>query len=284
MATDLRADASPKKEFFVRMLTRDISLQDCILDLIDNSIDAAWRSADEEPKTLVVDKALQEFKIEIVISADEFRISDNCSGISLDDAAQYAFTFGRDPGQEADDYSVGVYGIGMKRAVFKLGASIEVRSTYGEDGSLEAFMVPINVGEWLSSDAWDFDIEPMDAAPTPGVTISVSSLHDDTREFFGDEMYARRLRRILSRDYMVPLMRGLQLLVNGTPVTAAPFELRQSDNFAPNAASIPRWRRGDRDRGRHGRIAARRQRAGRGSGRESVRLVCRLQRPDRARR
>jgi hypothetical protein len=38
-----KAEANPTKAFFVRMITRDISLADCILDLIDNSVDAAWQ-------------------------------------------------------------------------------------------------------------------------------------------------------------------------------------------------------------------------------------------------
>ena len=35
-----KADASPTKEFFVHYLTRDISLHDCILDLLDH--DRPW--------------------------------------------------------------------------------------------------------------------------------------------------------------------------------------------------------------------------------------------------
>jgi hypothetical protein len=38
-----KVDANPTKAFFVRMITRDISLEDCILDLIDNSVDGAWK-------------------------------------------------------------------------------------------------------------------------------------------------------------------------------------------------------------------------------------------------
>ncbi|EAM7300406.1 ATP-binding protein, partial [Salmonella enterica] len=34
-------DASPTKEFFIDMLTRDIALDRSLLDLIDNSVDAA---------------------------------------------------------------------------------------------------------------------------------------------------------------------------------------------------------------------------------------------------
>jgi hypothetical protein len=38
------ARAYPTKEFFIEMFTRDISLEDCILDLIDNSIDSLIRA------------------------------------------------------------------------------------------------------------------------------------------------------------------------------------------------------------------------------------------------
>ncbi len=38
-----KAKASPTKAFFVRMITRDIALEDCVLDLLDNSVDSAWQ-------------------------------------------------------------------------------------------------------------------------------------------------------------------------------------------------------------------------------------------------
>ena len=54
MSTEPRdfAQASPTKRFFVSMLTRDISLADAILDLLDNCLDGALRLADG--KELVV--------------------------------------------------------------------------------------------------------------------------------------------------------------------------------------------------------------------------------------
>jgi len=39
-----KANAYPRKHFFFEMFTRDISLEDCILDLIDNSIDGLIRT------------------------------------------------------------------------------------------------------------------------------------------------------------------------------------------------------------------------------------------------
>lgn len=38
MPEDNIVHAEPQKEFFIDMLTKDISVPECILDLIDNSI------------------------------------------------------------------------------------------------------------------------------------------------------------------------------------------------------------------------------------------------------
>jgi hypothetical protein len=240
-----KATANPSKAFFVRMLTRDIALEDCILDLVDNSIDGAWEHADKEPNELVADDALSAYHIEIGITADSFVITDNCGGITLGDAADYAFTFGRRDDQEQDDYSVGVYGIGMKRAVFKIGSSIRIRSTYTESGSRASFQVPINVPEWMAKDSeprpdgtlpppnWDFDIEEDTLLAEDGVVISIGDLTEDTSARLADPAYARKLRRILGRDYMVPLMRGLRISVNGVAVSGYRIEFRQSEDFEP---------------------------------------------------
>jgi hypothetical protein len=40
---DLRINASPSKEFFIHMLTRDVQLTRAIIDLVDNCIDGAKR-------------------------------------------------------------------------------------------------------------------------------------------------------------------------------------------------------------------------------------------------
>ncbi|GAA2282257.1 ATP-binding protein [Actinomadura luteofluorescens] len=233
--SSLKAKANPTKAFFVRMLTRDISLDDCILDLVDNSIDGAWRDSGQRPSVLRSGSDLSGFKIEIDISEDGFYISDNCGGITLDNAVEYAFTFGRRDEQERVNFTVGVYGIGMKRAVFKLGRKIRVKSTYRSNGELSSFVVPIDVGEWLErgDEAWDFAIDDSEARAEPGVSIEVEDLLDETREKFSDPTYERSLRRMLARDYMVSLRHGLEITVNGVRVEGWKLEFRENENFAP---------------------------------------------------
>lgn len=240
-----KASANPSKGFFVHMLTRDISLEDCILDLVDNSIDGAWAHATAEPNVLIADAALSAYRVQIDFDEESFSIVDNCGGITLDNAADYAFTFGRRPDQEPEGFSVGVYGIGMKRAVFKVGERINIRSSYLVGNTTESFQVPIDVREWLDRDSqpetdslrvppsWDFDIEDTEPLPEPGVEIRIDELKPETATRLGDATYARTLRRILGRDYMLPLMRGLQISVNGVEVSGDRIDLRQGDGFAP---------------------------------------------------
>lgn len=236
--TTRRARANPTKAFFVRMLTRDISLTDCVLDLVDNSIDGAWSISGAAPTELIEDDALANFRVDITVTAEKFVIADNCGGIDLDDATNYAFTFGRSEEDDEQGYSVGVYGIGMKRAVFKMGDRVRIYSTFG-DSSFDAFEVPINVADWLADkgEPWDFELLQANPAPTTGVTISVESLFPDTQATFGDPTYVRRLGSILARDYMVPLMRGLTITLNGVSIIPRTVSFASGGEFAPMRSS-----------------------------------------------
>lgn len=62
-----RAAANPTKEFFVSMLTRDISIEDCILDLIDNSVDAAWESEGGSLPGIEPSSRLDGYTVELTI-------------------------------------------------------------------------------------------------------------------------------------------------------------------------------------------------------------------------
>lgn len=114
--------ANPTKEFFVNMLVRDILLKQAIIELIDNSIDGA-RSIREN----------NEYKgLEIVVkfNGERFEIEDNCGGIPVDVAANYAFRFGRPKSvQSSNTETTGIFGIGMKRALFKIGKNFAIHST-----------------------------------------------------------------------------------------------------------------------------------------------------------
>ena len=87
------AKGSPTKEFFVEMLTRDIELNDAILDLLDNCLDGVVRSCASKDKLRTAD-FYASYCANITISPTEFSITDNCGGIPRDTAENYAFRMG----------------------------------------------------------------------------------------------------------------------------------------------------------------------------------------------
>lgn len=126
---------NPTKQFFIEMITRDISIEDAIIDLLDNSIDGANRMNPEDYNGLW---------IKLTINDTEFIIEDNCGGFSLETAKKYAFRFGRPEDAPKANNTVGRFGIGMKRSLFKIGKNFIVESHCGDDH----FKVEVNVDEW----------------------------------------------------------------------------------------------------------------------------------------
>ena len=230
------AHANPTKAFFVSMITRDINLEDSILDLIDNSVDNAWKNEGSHPIGLGGDIDLSNYEISIYTSPERFSIKDNCGGMTLDNAVDYAFSFGRRASEQNEEFSIGVYGIGMKRAIFKLGKNIRIRSTYlDSDDIKQAFAVPIDVDKWLKNDdpPWDFDLTEDEYLSEYGVEILVSELTDATKLSFNSPAFVENLRRTIARDYSIHLGRGLRILVNDKIVKGTPIKLSLGDYFAP---------------------------------------------------
>ncbi|WP_347303674.1 ATP-binding protein [Croceibacterium sp. TMG7-5b_MA50] len=237
-----KAEANPTKSFFVRMITRDIALEDCILDLVDNSIDGAWSLEGGRPIGLNQAADLSKYEIKIIANEGCFSVSDNCGGMTLKDAEEYAFTFGRKETSEREDFSIGVYGIGMKRAVFKLGENIEITSTWADGSALSAFRVSIDVNQWLSpakAKEWDFPIYSADPGADSGVNIQVNTLTPETAAAFSSPLFERNLRRILARDYTLHLHYGLRIILNGKAVNGWQIELRESDAFQSMRDAYP---------------------------------------------
>ena len=100
--------AEPQKQFFISMITRDISLEECIMDLLDNSVDGATRGRKKSGAS-----TYKGHLIEISFDSKKFRIKDDCGGISIKDAVEYAFHFGKRADAPDLKHGIGMYGIGM---------------------------------------------------------------------------------------------------------------------------------------------------------------------------
>jgi hypothetical protein len=219
-----QAIAIPTKQFFVSMLTRDISLADAILDLVDNCLDGALRIANGS------DVDYSQHFVEISLNKDFFSIQDNCGGIPLDVARNYAFKMGREPDdvRDSDNETIGMYGVGMKRAIFKMGRNAKVRSLYGDD----AFEVPIS-SDWLENKDWEpLPILASDSETkltAPGTHIQVGNLYPGVAKHFANDAFRNELKTSISEHFTMFLQRGLRVIVNGTPVQPVHVEVLVSD-------------------------------------------------------
>jgi len=204
--------AHPVKSFFVYMLTRDIGLQDAILDLLDNCVDGVQRS--ETRKHLDKPRPYAGYWARIVLSEKEFRIEDNCGGIpwGLHD---YAFRLGRvkqdiDKGRRM----IGTYGIGMKRAIFKMGSDCIIR-THAKDASYRLRFSP----EWMSDESkWDIGAEEIAPAAERGTSVLVRGLYPAVSQRFSSCAFVNAFREALSTHYAYIIGKGFTVYLNGEPV------------------------------------------------------------------
>lgn len=226
------AKAVPTKQFFVSMLTRDISLDDAILDLIDNCLDGAMRMAGDEE----VDYGQHYVKIRL--SKDQFSIEDNCGGIPRDVAINYAFKMGRDADdkRDADTETIGMYGVGMKRAIFKMGKNALVRTRHGND----TFEVPIT-SEWLEDKDWaelpiKVPSKDSEKLSKPGTTIVVKDLYPGVARHFENAAFVNDVKTAISHHFTMFLQRGFRIEINGefvTPVYVEVLVSKRKDGPAP---------------------------------------------------
>jgi len=79
--------AEPQKEFFIDMLTRDIGLMECILDLIDNSIHSLIRTHHFDVMGIITGEKKPTLThkptVDLNLSDSFFSIVDSCGGIEM---------------------------------------------------------------------------------------------------------------------------------------------------------------------------------------------------------
>ncbi|SIO62115.1 Histidine kinase-, DNA gyrase B-, and HSP90-like ATPase [Singulisphaera sp. GP187] len=219
--------AGPTKQFFVRMLTRDIELEDAILDLLDNCIDGILRSQKESSKKeeRPKDRPYKGFKATITARPDRFEIKDNCGGIDRDIAKKSAFMLGRRDERDNDIESIGMYGIGMKRAIFKMGQSSTVLSHTKNEGS---FKVEIT-SDWMKDDnSWALDLVDVKDGLNdgPGTLIRVQDLYESISQKFDEKRdpFLERLTGRIAYFFALIIEKGFEVELNGKIIK--PVDLR----------------------------------------------------------
>lgn len=131
-------EATPSKRLYFSIIA-DYDLNRAICELIDNALDIWMKNHRANP-----------INVDIDIDSDlqTIRVCDNAGGVKetlLSDVVA--------PGQtsnEPSEETIGIFGVGTKRAVIALAKNIKITTRYKRD---KTFQIEIDEG-WLTTDSW----------------------------------------------------------------------------------------------------------------------------------
>lgn len=224
---NMQIGGAPTKALFIDMLVKDIPIIYAIIDLVDNAVDGALR---QQPNG-----DYSRFFIHIEFDGDHFKIVDNCGGISVNMARNDAFCFGKPIEAKLTPGSIGHVGLGMKRALFRLGKQFQIESTTENS----RFIVEENVAEWKQKLDWHFEFKALEQAlenvssDDIGTMITVTSLQDEVSENFQLETFKTLFLAELQSAHSLNIDRGLTITLNGRTVQPRSFFLLNSKQLKP---------------------------------------------------
>jgi len=223
-----KAESFVTKRFLIDIITRDIGILDAILELVDNSLDRAIEKYRiDVTKSLIEDynytndTHLEEpLTVNLHISEDEFIIEDNCGGITKEDLEHEVFVFGL-PKEGIEYIGLSAFGIGMKRAFFKLGKLVEFRTRTEQDDST----ITWNIDEWMNLDDWNIPFSKIEDTGLhftynlPGTIIKIRNLKLPVRTRFNQKEFLSALKNRLRTSYALFLKSGIIIKLNEEDVT-----------------------------------------------------------------
>lgn len=212
-------DATPEKRMFWSIIS-DYDLETGLTELIDNSIDI-W-VANEKRQPLLVNLKLD-------VNQQVVELTDNAGGVSLENLRLLVTPGGSLNSPDAQ--SIGVFGVGSKRAVVAIAEQIAIKTCQGQRGS---YQIDINK-DWLESPDWEIPAYIIPEIQHGTTTVELSRLR---KSFENDEI--ARLREHFGETYQAFLQDGqCSIQVNDEQVVPVSFEnWAYPPNFSPRIAKF----------------------------------------------
>jgi hypothetical protein len=217
MPSDRSINFSPTKSFLIKTLVKDIDLTEAILDLIDNSIDSHIEKNIEGKRD-----------VKLTLSKDRFTIEDNCGGIKKDRIYDDVFRFGKK--SEDNRETIGVFGVGLKRSIFKMGRDILLESDDGDN----FFTVHIDEHWMNDDDDWKLRIQSdSPSKETPLLRVSITNLFPNIANELGNKVFINNLIDKIRRTYPILIKKRVNIYINEYLVEPHEFKLLYGNGFIP---------------------------------------------------
>lgn len=197
-------DATPSKRLFLSIIA-DYDLNRSICELVDNALDVWVRGG--KTKNIVIRIGLNKLQQTITVE-------DDAGGLAK---SELRYVVG--PGQTGttpSNETIGIFGVGTKRAVVALAQDIAIKTRHGKQATHQ-----VEFDEaWLADESWDLPVYEIDEIP-PGTTrVELQKL----RVQVTDEALSQ-LRDHLQATYAKFLVKNnIAIKLNGEKLTPQFFE------------------------------------------------------------
>lgn len=195
--------------FLADTLTTDIELTDALFDLIDNSIDAARNSiiSDDFSKDIRgLPSDYSGYKIKLRFGCDSIIIEDNCIGMDTNVIERSAFYTGM---RSNHKYGIGYYGLGLKRALLKVGSKYGMITSNGE----HVYKAVFDKNTFSSDDEHALIAKKYSSKEKHKTIFIVNELHSNIKSQISDKEWLTNAINELSIRYSIFLRKGLEITI-----------------------------------------------------------------------
>lgn len=228
----LDVDFGIEREYVFDILTSDISVTDCILDLIDNSIDAARRDILKRTGKAGLPESYSGYEVNVTIAHNKIEIVDNCLGIDPNLLANTAFRAGA---RHVQDFSIGIYGVGLIRAFWKLGNKGTLTTDTGET----AHKISFSKRQIEASESQKLPASPIKSSGKKRNRLVISDITEDAKIDLCDTEWVKLFKERVQYVFGLCIRKGLVIKVQGSPIPEFGPRIREDIPQLKGGRSFP---------------------------------------------
>jgi hypothetical protein len=130
--------------------------------------------------------------------------------------------------RSSHDTGIGVFGVGLNRALFKLGRISHIKTDTGKERS----ELVLNTEEYIKDDNnWNLPAEGFPSQGEIGTQIEISQIPEDIAQQFAGKSWVDEIRHEIGQRYGRFLAKKLSILVNKKPATNEEVPLREDGPY-----------------------------------------------------